>query len=201
MAAKKWRGRSFCCTASAARPRTGSRLRSSLEKDFAVRALDLPGSPRGPGPGTGYEPEPLARWVLGEIDKEPVLLAGHSLGGRVAGRGRGGGARARPHSRPRARLSARLGAVRPDRPSQVDGDVTARGHRERAGKLAQKRRGLRLLGGRAGARRLRRADRCRADGAPARRGRPGHREDSWTASLRPARSRRDSPGRRCRSSS
>lgn len=56
-----------------------------LEKDFAVRALDLPGSPRGPKPATGYEPEPLARWVLGEIGKEPVFLAGHSLGGRVAG--------------------------------------------------------------------------------------------------------------------
>jgi pimeloyl-ACP methyl ester carboxylesterase len=56
-----------------------------LGKDFAVRALDLPGSVRGPGPGAGYEIESLARWVLGEIGPEPVLLAGHSLGGRVAG--------------------------------------------------------------------------------------------------------------------
>ena len=56
-----------------------------LAKDFAVRALDLPGSARGPRAGTGYEPEPLARWVLGEIGEEPVFLAGHSLGGRVAG--------------------------------------------------------------------------------------------------------------------
>ena len=56
-----------------------------LAKDFTVRALDLPGSARGPWPGRGYEPEPLARWVLGEIGKKPVLLAGHSLGGRVAG--------------------------------------------------------------------------------------------------------------------
>lgn len=56
-----------------------------LAKDFAVRALDLPGSARGPRPGKGYEPEPLARWVLGELGREPVLLAGHSLGGRVAG--------------------------------------------------------------------------------------------------------------------
>ncbi|MGZ5430594.1 MAG: alpha/beta fold hydrolase, partial [Thermoanaerobaculia bacterium] len=56
-----------------------------LAKDFAVRALDLPGSPRSSRPTTGYEPEPLARWVLGEIGKEPVILAGHSLGGRVAG--------------------------------------------------------------------------------------------------------------------
>src|ERR1035441_4077388 len=56
-----------------------------LANDFAVRALDLPGSARGPRPGTGYEMGPLARWVLGEIGVEPVLLAGHSLGGRVAG--------------------------------------------------------------------------------------------------------------------
>ena len=56
-----------------------------LAKDFTVHALDLPGSARGPRPGKGYEIEPLARWVLGEIGKKPVLLAGHSLGGRVAG--------------------------------------------------------------------------------------------------------------------
>src|ERR1019366_4102141 len=56
-----------------------------LAKDFAVRAVDFPGSGRGPRPETGYEPEALARWVLGEIGEEPVLLAGHSLGGRVAG--------------------------------------------------------------------------------------------------------------------
>ncbi|MCM3876037.1 MAG: alpha/beta hydrolase [Thermoanaerobaculia bacterium] len=54
-------------------------------KDFTVHALDLPGSARGPQPGKGYEIAPLARWVLGEIGKKPVLLAGHSLGGRVAG--------------------------------------------------------------------------------------------------------------------
>ena len=56
-----------------------------LAKDFTVRALDLPGSARGPRPGTGYQMEPLARWVLGKIGKEPMFLAGHSLGGRVAG--------------------------------------------------------------------------------------------------------------------
>ena len=56
-----------------------------LAKDYTVHALDLPGSARGPRPGKGYEPGPLARWVLGEIGKKPVLLAGHSLGGRVAG--------------------------------------------------------------------------------------------------------------------
>ena len=58
---------------------------AALARDFDVRALDLPGSVRGPAPGTGYEMEPLARWLLGEIGDEPVLLAGHSLGGRVAG--------------------------------------------------------------------------------------------------------------------
>ena len=56
-----------------------------LAKDFTVHALELPGSARGPHPGKGYEPGPLARWVLSEIGKKPVLLAGHSLGGRVAG--------------------------------------------------------------------------------------------------------------------
>ena len=50
-----------------------------LAKDFTVRALDLPGSARGPRPGTGYEIGPLARWVLGKIGQKPVLLAGHSL--------------------------------------------------------------------------------------------------------------------------
>lgn len=56
-----------------------------LEKDFAVSAPDLPGSTRDPRPGSGFEIEALARWVLGEIGAEPVFLAGHSLGGRVAG--------------------------------------------------------------------------------------------------------------------
>jgi len=56
-----------------------------LAKDFTVHAIDLPGSARGSRPGKGYEIEPLARWVLAEIGKKPVLLAGHSLGGRVAG--------------------------------------------------------------------------------------------------------------------
>jgi pimeloyl-ACP methyl ester carboxylesterase len=56
-----------------------------LAKDFTVHALDLPGSAQGPKPGSGYEPDALARWVLGKLGKAPVLLAGHSLGGRVAG--------------------------------------------------------------------------------------------------------------------
>src|ERR1017187_969349 len=56
-----------------------------LAKDYAVRALDFPGSARGPRGARGDDPEALARWGLGEIGEEPVLLAGHSLGGRVAG--------------------------------------------------------------------------------------------------------------------
>ncbi len=55
-----------------------------LAKHFAIQALDLPGSSCGPH-SDGYRPEELARWVLGVLPKEPVFLAGHSLGGRVAG--------------------------------------------------------------------------------------------------------------------
>jgi pyruvate dehydrogenase E2 component (dihydrolipoamide acetyltransferase) len=56
-----------------------------LAKTFAVQALDLPGSFRGPKSGDGYDPAALARWVIGVLPPEPVFLAGHSLGGRVAG--------------------------------------------------------------------------------------------------------------------
>jgi pimeloyl-ACP methyl ester carboxylesterase len=55
-----------------------------LAKHFAIQALDLPGSFRGPK-SDAYDPAALARWVLGVLPKEPVFLAGHSLGGRVAG--------------------------------------------------------------------------------------------------------------------
>jgi pimeloyl-ACP methyl ester carboxylesterase len=56
-----------------------------LARHFAIQALDLPGSFRGPKSPDGYEPETLARWVLGTLPDKPVFLAGHSLGGRVAG--------------------------------------------------------------------------------------------------------------------
>jgi len=56
-----------------------------LAKHFAIQALDLPGSLSGPKSEDGYDPAALARWVLGVMPKEPVFLAGHSLGGRVAG--------------------------------------------------------------------------------------------------------------------
>ncbi|MGA7993156.1 MAG: alpha/beta hydrolase [Thermoanaerobaculia bacterium] len=56
-----------------------------LAKHFTIQALDLPGSFRGPQSPGGYEPAALARWVIGTLPEEPVFLAGHSLGGRVAG--------------------------------------------------------------------------------------------------------------------
>ncbi|MEO8053573.1 MAG: alpha/beta hydrolase [Acidobacteriota bacterium] len=56
-----------------------------LAKHFAIQALDLPGSLKGPKSPEGYDPGALARWVLGVLTREPVFLAGHSLGGRVAG--------------------------------------------------------------------------------------------------------------------
>jgi pimeloyl-ACP methyl ester carboxylesterase len=58
---------------------------AALAKHFSIQTLDLPGSFRGPRSSDGYEPEALARWVLGFLPPEPVFLAGHSLGGRVAG--------------------------------------------------------------------------------------------------------------------
>ena len=56
-----------------------------LAKQFAIQAIDLPGSFRGPKAPDGLDPGSLARWVLGTLAPGPVLLAGHSLGGRVAG--------------------------------------------------------------------------------------------------------------------
>lgn len=56
-----------------------------LAKHFSIQTVDLPGSLRGPKSADGYGPEALARWVLETLPHEPVLLAGHSLGGRVAG--------------------------------------------------------------------------------------------------------------------
>lgn len=56
-----------------------------LAKHFSIQAVDLPGSLRGPKSPGGYAPDALARWVLGTLPDGPVLLAGHSLGGRVAG--------------------------------------------------------------------------------------------------------------------
>jgi pimeloyl-ACP methyl ester carboxylesterase len=85
MAAKKSKGSLVLLHGLGGSSEDWAEVAKLLKKDFAVRALDLPGSPRGPRPTAGYEPEPLARWVLREIGKELVFLAGHSLGGRVAG--------------------------------------------------------------------------------------------------------------------
>ena len=85
MAARKSKGSLVLLHGLGGSSEDWAEVAAALAKDFDVRALDLPGSVRGPRPGTGYEMEPLARWVLGEIGEEPVLLAGHSLGGRVAG--------------------------------------------------------------------------------------------------------------------
>jgi len=56
-----------------------------LAKHFSILAPDLPGSFRGPRSPEGYDPGALARWALGTLPAEPFLIAGHSLGGRVAG--------------------------------------------------------------------------------------------------------------------
>ncbi len=56
-----------------------------LAKHFVIEAPDLPGSFRNPKPVGSCDPAALARWVIGTLPKERVLLAGHSLGGRVAG--------------------------------------------------------------------------------------------------------------------
>lgn len=85
MAAKKSKGSVVLLHGLGGSSEDWKEVAALLAKDFTVRALDLPGSVRGPGSSPGYEPEPLARWALGEIGAEPVLLAGHSLGGRVAG--------------------------------------------------------------------------------------------------------------------
>jgi len=85
MAAKKSKGTLVLLHGLGGSSEDWAEVEKLLKKDFAVRALDLPGSPRGPKPATGHEPEALAHWVLGEIGKEPAFLAGHSLGGRVAG--------------------------------------------------------------------------------------------------------------------
>jgi pimeloyl-ACP methyl ester carboxylesterase len=85
MAAKKSKGTLVLLHGLGGSSEDWAEVATLLAKDFTVRALDLPGSARGPRPGTGYQMEPLARWVLGKIGKEPMFLAGHSLGGRVAG--------------------------------------------------------------------------------------------------------------------
>ena len=61
---------------------------AALPKGLAPVALDFPGFGKTPRPHDSYDPASLARWVLGELDDrdvETAVVAGHSLGGRVAG--------------------------------------------------------------------------------------------------------------------
>jgi pyruvate dehydrogenase E2 component (dihydrolipoamide acetyltransferase) len=61
---------------------------AALPKTLAPLALDFPGSGGTARPHDSYDPVSLARWVLGELDDrdvESAVVAGHSLGGRVAG--------------------------------------------------------------------------------------------------------------------
>lgn len=61
---------------------------AALPKGLDVVALDFPGFGKAARPHDSYDPASLARWVVGEMDDrdvETAVVAGHSLGGRVAG--------------------------------------------------------------------------------------------------------------------
>ncbi len=61
---------------------------AALPKGLIPLALDFPGSGKAVRPHDSYDPASLARWVLAELDDrdvETAIVAGHSLGGRVAG--------------------------------------------------------------------------------------------------------------------
>lgn len=61
---------------------------SALPKGLEALALDFPGFGKAVRPHDSYDPGSLARWVVGELDDcdvETAVVAGHSLGGRVAG--------------------------------------------------------------------------------------------------------------------
>ena len=60
---------------------------SALPKGLEAIALDFPGFGKASRPHDSYDPGALARWVVGELDDrdvETAVVAGHSLGGRVA---------------------------------------------------------------------------------------------------------------------
>ena len=60
---------------------------AALPKGLQALALDFPGFGKSARPHDSYDPSALARWVLGELDDrdvETAVVAGHSLGGRVA---------------------------------------------------------------------------------------------------------------------
>jgi pimeloyl-ACP methyl ester carboxylesterase len=61
---------------------------SALPKGLEAIALDFPGFGKATRPHDSYDPASLARWVVGEMDDrdvETAVVAGHSIGGRVAG--------------------------------------------------------------------------------------------------------------------
>ncbi len=65
-----------------------SAVAAALPRGLTPLALDFPGSGKAARPHDSYDPGSLARWVLGELDDRDVdaaVVAGHSLGGRVAG--------------------------------------------------------------------------------------------------------------------
>ena len=60
---------------------------AALPKGLEALAVDFPGFGKSARPHDSYDPAALARWVVGEMDDrdvETVVVAGHSLGGRVA---------------------------------------------------------------------------------------------------------------------
>ena len=60
---------------------------ASLPKGLAALALDFPGSGKNVRVHDGWDPASLARWVereMDELDLATAVVAGHSLGGRVA---------------------------------------------------------------------------------------------------------------------
>ena len=60
---------------------------AALPKGLLALALDFPGFGKAARPHDSYDPVALARWVVGELDDrdvETAVVAGHSIGGRVA---------------------------------------------------------------------------------------------------------------------
>jgi len=60
---------------------------AALPKGLQALALDFPGFGKSTRPHDSYDPTALARWVVGEMDDrdvETAVVAGHSIGGRVA---------------------------------------------------------------------------------------------------------------------
>lgn len=83
---------------------------AALPKGLEALALDFPGFGKSARPHDSYDPAALARWVVGEMDDrdvETAVVAGHSLGGRVAAEV----ALAAPKRVPALALVSPLGAI------------------------------------------------------------------------------------------